>query len=260
MHAGRSEGEGLAEVRTPGGQVVMAHKHKKAHHPVKHAAPAPESAESRPPRLELVLKADSVGSVEAVSKSVSAILLPQVEIAVIQSGVGDVNKSDILMAETGSGLIAGFQVDVLPGMSNLLREHRVEVRLYEVIYNLTADVRGIAETLVPPVSDEQVIGSAKVVALFKSSRRGIIIGCEVRDGFLAVGQRFRIISAMGPLYSATVESLHVGEKSIQKAAPGQAVGIKIRDFNKAHIGDIVETFRPIKKTPGWHPAGEIIRK
>ncbi len=213
------------------------------------------------PKLEIVLKCDSIGSMEAVTTALSEMRLPEVDINIIHSGVGSIAKSDLLLAETASRLIVGFQVDVLAGMEKALKEHHIEVRLYNVIYTLTADIIAIAGSIVPAVSEEQIVGSARVIALFKSSRKGIIIGCEVSEGHLAIGQHFRIISAMGPVYSGIIGSLHIGENAVQKATIGQHVGIKIKDFKKTKIGDVVESFRPsAKKAHPWGPTGEIIRK
>lgn len=219
------------------------------------------TAKGTKPRLKTVLKCDSVGSLEAVTHALSELALPGVDVTLIHTGLGAVSKSDVLLAETASRLIIGFQVDVLPGMGKVLKEHRVEVRLYEVIYALTDEIKALAESLIPSVAQEQVIASAKVIALFKSTRKGIIVGCKVLEGFLSVGQRFRIISAVGAIYIGTIESLHIGQGVIQKAMPGSEVGIKIKDFNKAHIGDLVESFRHLpQKVRPWEPQGQIIRK
>jgi translation initiation factor IF-2 len=239
----------------------MTHKHKEVRHtgkPVAGAAKPP--VETKRPKLEIVLKADSVGSMEALIKAISEMTMPEVDINIIHSSIGDVNKSDLLLAETGTKLILGFQVELLPGLESALREHHVEVRLYTVIYSVIADIKAIAETVVPPVSEEEIIGSAKVIAIFKSSRKGAIIGCEVLGGHLAVGQHFRIITAMGPVYSGHIESIHIEDKAIQKAVPGQRVGIKIKDFNRAKTGDLVESFRTLRRPPGWEPSGKVIRK
>ncbi|MEW6116660.1 MAG: hypothetical protein AB1553_07155 [Nitrospirota bacterium] len=218
--------------------------------------------QKKKPKLEIVLKCDSVGSVEAVTNSIEKLTTPDVDISVIHSGVGDISTSDVLFAETASRFIVGFQVGVMPKMDRVVREHRVEVRLYNVIYQLLADIKDIAGKLVPQEPEEQIIGSGKIIALFKSARKGIIIGCQVQEGFLAVGERFRIISAMGPVYTGTIESLHRGESAVQKATPGQQVGIRIKDFKNVKIGDLVESFRPPApvKTRAWEPSGHIIRK
>lgn len=213
------------------------------------------------PKLEFVLKCDSAGSVEAVSASVLKIARPEIHINIIHSGIGYISESDILMAETGSRLIAGFQVGVLPGIDRGLKEHDVEVRLYDVIYKLTEDIRSISESIIPPVIQDEILGTARIIALFKSCRKGIIVGCEVMTGHLTVGKDFRIISAMGPVYAGTIESIHIEKNALQTVHPGQKAGIKIKDFNKVKIGDIVESYRPpsLKKARTWSPTGHIIR-
>jgi translation initiation factor IF-2 len=219
------------------------------------------SGPGRGPVLEVVLKCDSAGSVEAVSDAVSRMTIPEVGVAVISSGVGAVSKSDVLMAETASRLIVGFQVGAVAGLEKMLREHRVEVRLYDLIYRLTDDLKAIAESLTSVAPEEEITGSGKIVALFKSSRKGIIIGCEVTSGHLAVGQHFRIISDMGPVYEGIIASLHIGDNAVQKVTPGQKAGIRIKDFNRARVGDLVESYKPLpqRKPTAWQPAGRIMR-
>jgi len=214
-------------------------------------------------KLEIVLKCDAAGSLEAVTKGLAALTVPDVDISVIHSGIGAISKSDVLFAETASRLIVGFQTGVMPLLDKVLREHRVEVRLYDVIYNLIDDIKAVAGGLVPQFPEDQIIGSGKIIALFKSSRKGIILGCEVREGFFAIGERFRIVSAMGPVYEGTIESLHIGDTAVKKAVPGQQAGVRIKHFSSANIGDLVESFRPPPSTSvrtTWEPTGEIIRK
>jgi len=132
-----------------------------------------------------------------------------------------------------------------------------------VIYKLTDDIRSIAEGIIPHVSQEEtIIGNARVIALFKGSRKRIIIGCEVLEGHLAVGQRFRIISAIGPIYSGTIESMHIEKNIVQKASAGQQAGIKIKDFDKVKIGDLVESYRASvsEKASAWQPGSGVVKK
>jgi len=228
-------------------EVAVAHKDLHAAHP----------ADKR--KLEIVLKCDTSGCAEAIIAAIHALAQPEMEIAIISSGVGAISKSDIFLAETGSRLILGFNVGLMPHIEQLAAEHGVEIRLYEVIYRLLDDLEIITKSLVPRESAEEIIGSAKVIALFKSSRRGIILGCEVQAGRLALGQNFRVVGAMGPIYTGIVESLHIEQDTVREATKGQQVGLKIKDFNKAKLGDLVESFRavtgPHVKT--WHPQGRI---
>lgn len=214
------------------------------------------------PKLEIVLKCDSSGTAEAVAGAIGKIPQTETVINIIRNKEGDINMSDVMMAETGSRLIIGYQVDVLPGIETQLRARGVEVRIYEVIYKLIADITTIVEGMTRPAQQEEITGTARVIALFKSSRKGIIAGCEVLNGHLATGQNFQIISSAGPVYRGRIESMHIESNTVQKSVPGQRVGIKIKDFNKVKIGDVVESFRTLQKEKSqrWHPKGEIIRK
>jgi translation initiation factor IF-2 len=148
---------------------------------------------------------------------------------------------------------------VAQGLEKILGEHRVEVRLYQVIYALTDDLKRIAESLTQtsPPEEEIITGSGKVIALFKSSRKGIIIGCRVLEGHFAIGQHFRIISDMGPVHAGTIETLHIRQDTVQKATPGQEVGIKIKGFKMARV----ESFKllPPRKVTAWQPSGRVLR-
>jgi len=210
-------------------------------------------------RLEIVLKCDTAGCLEAIISAMGSAALAEVEIEVISSGVGAVNKSDIFMAETGSRLILGFNVGIMAHMEQIVSEHNVEIRLYEVIYRLLEDLESIAKSLIPHQSEEEIIGSAKVIALFKSSRKGIILGCEVVKGKLVLGHSFRVLGAMGPVYTGTIESMHIEKNSVREASKGQQVGLKIRNFNKAKLGYLVESFQVTqgKHDKPWHPQGKI---
>ena len=211
--------------------------------------------------LEIVLKCDSVGSLEAVISSLKSLENPEVVILPIHTGIGAISKSDLLMALTGSRLVVGFNVSLLPKIEPLSKEKGVEVRLYDVIYKLTQDLSKVARSMIPPEEgNEAITGKARVIALFKSSRKGIILGCEVLEGTFLKGKQFRIISAMGPVYSGKIESLHIEKDVVKEAKVGQKVGLKVSDFNRVKKGDYVETYEKIKATAsaGWHPKGRVL--
>lgn len=210
-------------------------------------------------RLEIVLKCDTTGCLEAIVSAINSSASPEVGIDIISSGVGAVNKSDVFMAETGSRLILGFNVGIMPHLEQMALEHNVEIRLFEVIYKLLEDLESIAKSLIPHETAEEIIGSAKVIALFKSSRKGIIIGCEILKGKLMLRRSFRILGAMGPMYTGMIESLHIEKNAVREATKGQQVGLKIKDFNRVKIGDLVESFQVIrgKYDQPWQPQGKI---
>jgi translation initiation factor IF-2 len=210
-------------------------------------------------RLEIVLKCDTSGCAEAIISSINYISHPEVKVDIISSGLGSINKSDIFMAETGSRLIVGFNVGYMPHVDELASEHNIEIRLYDVIYRLIEDIESITVSLLPQKHSEQVVGSAKVIALFKSSRKGIILGCEIMAGKLSLQQPFRVVGAMGIKYTGIIESLHIEKDAVREATRGHRVGLKIRNFNRGRIGDLVESFetKSIQHVTPWHPQGRI---
>ena len=212
-------------------------------------------------KLEIVLKCDVSGTEEAVRGSLAAIDVPGIEVLVIQSGVGQVSQSDVLMAETGSRLVVGFNVDVMPKLEQHIKEHGVEIRLYDTIYRLAEDVRRIGEQLIAKPPEEIITGQAEVIATFTSKRKSQIIGCEIREGVIEVGKEFRIITAMGPAYFGRIGSLQIENSSVKKGKAGQQVGIGLTDWNKASVGDLVECFEIVKPARGpWKPKSGIYRK
>lgn len=217
--------------------------------------------EPRLPRLEVVVKADTGGTLEAVTHAVNgAGGAAAAEISVIGRSVGDVTKSDLAMAATGSRLVLGFDVGLPARAEAFAKEQGVEVRLYEVVDHLARDVAQIARSLVVPPAAEKLLCTARVVALFKSTRRGIILGCEVLEGKMAVGMRFRVIDVAGPIYEGVVGSLHIERDEVRHAVPGQKVGLKIADFKQARVGDLVECYEPARSAARpWSPRPGAVR-
>jgi translation initiation factor IF-2 len=231
--------------------------HKKSSRPPGFQIPLHETGN----KLEILVKSDSMGTREAVMAAVESLVFPEVDIEIIQSGVGHISKSDLLMAEAGSRLILGFNVDILPRVKELAKEHRVEVRLYRVIYNLTDDLKKIAATLARIEDSEKITGKAKVIAVFPGGRKSVILGCRVEEGVLAVGNKFRVISAPGPVYVGTIDSLHIEKDAVRQAKPGQQVGLRISGFKRARIGDFVECFETVRSNEQsrWRPRGGVFR-
>jgi translation initiation factor IF-2 len=210
-------------------------------------------------KLEIVLKSDSMGSQEAVFSSLKTLQGKGAEIEVIHSGIGPVSKSDLFMAQAGTKLVVGFGVGIQPKIEPLSKEMGVEIRLYETIYSLIGDLRTLSSSLESSGREEKITGKAVVIALFKSSRKAIILGCEVQEGTLSVGKSFRLISDPGEVYRGKISSLHIEKDAVNEARAGQQVGLKISDFNRAKIGDIVECFQEVisQREKAWQPRGGV---
>ena len=213
----------------------------------------------QPAKLELVIKCDVAGTVEAVTASLESLNVPGVDLEIIQSGVGNISKSDVLMAQTGSRLVIGFNVETMPKLDQNIKEHGIEVRLYDTIYTITEDIKKIAQNLKPKEPQEKITGKARIIAIFKGSRKRTVIGCEVLEGSIELGKNFRVITAMGPAYTGKIASLQIERKNVKIGKPGQQVGIQISDWNKARVDDLVECFETIQSGGGgiWHPRSGV---
>ncbi len=208
--------------------------------------------------LDIVLKCDSMGSLEAIAAAISKMKLPEAEIRLIHGGVGTISKQDLLMALSGSKLILGFQVQVAPKLDQWVKEHGVEVRLYNVIYKLFEDLKEIAQRLEQPEPEETVTGKCKVIAVFKA-KKGEVLGCEVEEGAVQVGRNFRVVSAMGPVHSSRIESLQVEKNPVKEARYGQQVGVQVAGYMGAKVGDYIECFETVPpKRKAWSPEGRIL--
>ncbi len=237
----------------------MTHK-KRGKHIAATERPEKTAVSAEPQVLELVIKCDVAGTVEAIRTSLHYINVPGVEIKIIQEGVGPVSKSDLFMAQTGSNLVVGFNVGVASKLDKQITESGVEVRLYDVIYKLSRDIEKICQTLVTREPEETIIGNAKIVAIFKTGK-GMIIGCEITYGTMALGKDFRVITAMGPAYIGKIDSLQIEKKAVKVGKAGQQVGIHIPNWNRAKIGDLIECFEtpsPVNHSK-WRPQPRIFR-
>jgi translation initiation factor IF-2 len=210
--------------------------------------------------LEVVLKCDVAGTAEAISASLAEIKVPGVQIDLIQTGIGSVTKSDVLMARTGSKLVLGFGVDTMPKLEKEIKEFGVEVRLYDTIYKLTEDMRKIAQSFIVKAPEEKITGKARVIATFKPSHKGMIIGCEILEGIIELGREFRVITAMGPAYFGKITSLQIERQNVKSAKPGQQAGIKLEGWNKAKVDDLVECYERLPQKGGrWKPRSGTFR-
>jgi len=211
-------------------------------------------------KLDVILKTDSMGTREAIVGAIEALDVSDI-VEEVHSDIGHISKSDLFLAEAGSRLVVGFNVDVLPKIMDLAKERQIEVRLYDVIHILLEDLKQVARSQALPEEKERVIGRAKVIALFPGGRGAIILGCQVLEGTLALGQKFRIVSDPGVVYTGKLDSLHIEKEAVTEAVVGQQVGIKISAFKRGRIGDLVESFelgRP-KSSARWHPRGGVFR-
>ena len=192
--------------------------------------------------LAVILKADVQGSVEAIRENLAKIEHPEVRVRVIHAGVGGINESDVLLADASDAIIVGF--NAVPDLAaRMLAEDRdVSIRQYNIIYNITDDVRKALEGLLTPQEEERHLGECEVLQTFKVSRVGTIAGCRMTDGVIHRSAKLRIIRDGVVVYSGRIGSLKRFKDDVREARSGQECGIHIAGYDDVKVGDRLEAF------------------
>jgi translation initiation factor IF-2 len=192
--------------------------------------------------LKIILKADTVGSIEALKKALEELSTDKVKVSIIHSGVGAISESDIMLAKASGAIIIGFNTRPNPAARKLLEEEKVDVRTYGVIYDAVEDVKKALEGLLEPEKVEEVIGQAEVRATFKIKKVGTVAGCYVLDGKLVRGAKARLIREGVVIYDGEIEGLKRFKEDVKEVPKGYECGVKLKDFNDIKVGDIIECY------------------
>ncbi|HEU5280073.1 MAG TPA: translation initiation factor IF-2 [Gaiellaceae bacterium] len=200
--------------------------------------------------LNLVLKGDVVGSVEAAVSELRKIQHPEVRVNVIHQGVGGITEGDIMLASASSASVVGFNVRPNAEARALAEREGVEIRTYRVIYQLTEDIEQALVGMLKPVETEETLGEAEVRALFKVSRLGTIAGCMVTSGVIRRGAQARVVRDGTVINETTIAQLKRFKDDAREVAEGFECGILLDGFNDVKEGDIIEAFetREVERT------------
>jgi translation initiation factor IF-2 len=193
--------------------------------------------------LNLIIKADVQGSVEAVKDSLSKITHAEVKVNVIHTGAGGINESDVMLAAASNAIIIGFSVRADAKANALIDKEGVDVRLYNVIYEAIDDVKKALEGLLEPTIIEKVLGHAEVRELFHVSRFGTIAGCYVTDGKISrVSEGVRVVRENVVIYESKLSSLKRFKEDTKEVLTGFECGIMVENFNDLKSGDVIENY------------------
>ncbi len=193
--------------------------------------------------LNIILKGDVQGSVEALNDALENIMHSQVKIRVIHSSVGGINESDIMLASASNAIIIGFNVRPEPKAYQAAEREGVDIRLYNVIYDAIEDVKKALEGLLEPTLREKTLGRAEVRQLFPISRIGTVAGCYVLDGSInRSSDGIRVIRDNIVVYNGKISSLKRFKEDVKEVQAGYECGILIENFNDIKIGDIFESY------------------
>jgi translation initiation factor IF-2 len=200
--------------------------------------------------LNLIVRGDVVGSVEAVVSELSKFEHPEVRLNVIAEGVGAITQNDIMLASASDALIVGFNIRPNAEARELASREGVGIRTYDVIYKLTEDIEQALVGKLAAVTTEDTIGEAEVRALFRVSRLGTIAGCMVTDGVVRRNASVRVIRDGAVIYTTTISQLKRFKDDVREVAEGFECGILLDGFNDVKEGDVLEIFetREVERT------------
>ncbi len=206
--------------------------------------------------LNLIVRGDVVGSVEAVVSELSKFEHSEVRLNVIASGVGAITQNDIMLASASDALIVGFNVRPNAEARELASREGVEIRTYDVIYKLTEEIEQALVGKLAAISTEETIGEAQVRALFRVSRLGTIAGCMVTNGVVRRNSSVRVIRDATVIYTTTIAQLRRFKDDVREVAEGFECGILLDGFNDVKEGDVLEAFetREVERTSLDEPA------
>ncbi len=196
--------------------------------------------------LNIIVKADVDGTIEALSDSLIKLSTEEIKVNVIHKAVGAISESDVLLAVASNAIIIGFQVRPMANARKLAEKESIEIRLYSVIYDAIEEVKSGIEGMLAPEQKEEVTATAEVRETFKISKVGIIAGCMVKEGKLTRSSKVRVIRDGIVIHTGSLGSLKRFKDDVREVASGFDCGLNIESYNDILVGDVIEAFEIVE--------------
>ena len=196
--------------------------------------------------LNIIVKGDVDGSIEAMSGSLIKLSKETVQVNVIHAAVGQISESDVLLAAASNAIIVGFQVRPSAAARKLAEKEEIEIRLYSIIYDAINDIKDAIEGMLEPVMKEEIVASVEVLEIFKISKVGTVAGCIVREGKLQRNTPIRVIRDGIVIYTGKLGSLKRFKDDVKEVLTGQDCGLNIESFNDIRVGDVIEGYEQVE--------------
>ena len=196
--------------------------------------------------LNLVLKGDVQGSVQAISESLAKLSTDEVKIKIIGSGVGGITETDVTLAAASQAIIIGFNVRADASARKMIEDEGLDLRYYSIIYELLDEVRAAMTGMLAPEFKQQIIGLAQVRDVFRSPKFGAIAGCMVTEGLIKRNAPIRVLRDNVVIYEGELESLRRFKDDVNEVRNGFECGIGVKNYNDVREGDQIEVFETIQ--------------
>ncbi|HKL66714.1 MAG TPA: EF-Tu/IF-2/RF-3 family GTPase, partial [Bacteroidales bacterium] len=200
--------------------------------------------------LNIIVKGDVDGSVEALSDSLIKLSTEEIQVNIQHKAVGQISESDILLAAASNAIIIGFQVRPSLGARKLAEKEEIDIRLYSIIYDAINEIKSAMEGMLSPEVKEEITCTVEVRDTFKITKVGTIAGCFVREGKINRNTKVRVIRDGIVIYTGVLGSLKRFKDDAKEVAAGYECGLNIKNFNDIKVGDVIEGYKEIevKKT------------
>jgi len=192
--------------------------------------------------FRLVLKTDVKGTSDVILATLEGLSTDEVKVKILHAGVGNVNESDVILAEASQAVVIGFSVEIDDAARSLADEKSVDIRIYNIIYELTSHVKAAMEGLLEPEERELIKGHCEVRQTFRSSKVGTVAGCQVLDGLLTRNNRARIKRGGEVIHEGNINSLRRFKDDVREVKEGFECGVGVSGFSDIQLGDIIEAY------------------
>ena len=196
--------------------------------------------------LNLIVKGDVDGSIEALSDSLLKLSTEKIAVNIIMKGVGQISESDVLLASASDAIIIGFQVRPSVSARKVAEQEQIQIKLYSIIYDAMEEVKSAMEGMLAPEFEEKITGNVEVRETFKITRVGTIAGCMVLDGKITRNTKVRVIRDGIVVYTGELASLKRFKEDVKEVAAGYECGLNIDKFNDIKVGDIIEGYENVE--------------
>ena len=196
-------------------------------------------------QLNIILKGDVDGSVEALTDSFQKLSTEEIQVSIIHKGVGAITESDVLLASASDAIIIGFNVRPMTNARALAEKESIDIRTYSIIYDAINDLKDAMEGMLSPEFKEEITGTAEIRELFKIAKVGTIAGCMVTDGKIFRSSKVRVVRENVVVYTGELASLKRFKDDVKEVSKGYDCGLQVKNYNDIHEGDVIEAFQEV---------------
>jgi translation initiation factor IF-2 len=196
--------------------------------------------------LNLILKGDVDGSVEALADSLQRLSTSEIQINILHKGVGQISESDVLLATASDAIVIGFNVRPSANAKKIADNENIEIKLYSIIYNAIEEIKSAMEGLLEPTIEEKIIGNLEVREVFNITKVGTIAGCFVKDGRILRQSKLRVIRDGIVLHTGNLTALKRFKDDVKEVISGMDCGVQLKDYQNILVGDLLEVFEEIE--------------